>query len=64
MAVKSRLFEGKKFVWDGEDYEDKAKADEVEKKYRDNGFEVESCTEDGKLHLYTRRVVTEIVVDN
>jgi len=64
MAVKSRLFEGKKFIWDGEDYEDKKKAAEAEKKYRDSGFEVESCTEDGKLYLYTRRVVTEVVVDN
>jgi len=63
MAVKVRLFEGKKFVCDGEEYENKAKADEAEKNYRDKGFEVESCSEDGKVRLYTRRVVTEVVVD-
>ncbi|MFH1717885.1 MAG: hypothetical protein ABIF19_11075 [Planctomycetota bacterium] len=63
MAVKVRLFEGKKFVWDSEEYENKAKADEAEKKYRANGFEVESCSEDGKVRLYSRRAVTEVVVD-
>jgi len=50
-------------MWDGEQYEDEKKAAEVQKQYREKGFEVESCTEDGKLILYTRRTVTEVVGD-
>ena len=61
MAERARFFDGKKFMWDGEQYEDERKADEMLKQYREKGFEVESCTEDGKLLLYTRRNVTEVV---
>jgi len=63
MAERARFFDGKKFMWDGEQYEDKKKAAEVQEQYREKGFEVESCTEDGKLLLYTRRTVTEVVGD-
>lgn len=63
MAEQARLFQGKKFMWDGEEYDDKKKAKEVEKKYLQNGFEVQGCSEDGKLYLYTRRIVTEVVVE-
>ena len=63
MADKIRLFEGKKFLWDGEEYDDKGKADTVEKQYSENGFDVQSCSEGGRVLLYTRRVVTEVVVD-
>lgn len=63
MAEQARLFQGKKFMWDGEEYDDKKKVKEVEKQYLKDGFEVQSCSEDGKLYLYTRRVVTEVVVE-
>jgi len=63
MAEQARFFEGKKFMWDGEEYEDKAKADVVEKEYIEKGFEVQVCNENGKVLLYTRRVVTEIVLE-
>jgi hypothetical protein len=63
MAEKARFFEGKKFLWDGEEYEDEKNAGVVEKQYSDKGFEVRMCREDGKALLYTRRVVTEVVVD-
>ncbi|UCF14521.1 MAG: hypothetical protein JSW59_13990 [Phycisphaerales bacterium] len=63
MADKVRFFDGKKFMWDSEDYADKEKAEEAKKKYSDDGFEVQSCEEDGKVLLYTRRVVTEIVLE-
>lgn len=62
MAERARFFDGKKFMWDGESYEDKKKAAEVQKQYCEKGFEVETCTEDGKVFLYTRRIVTEVVV--
>jgi hypothetical protein len=63
MAEQVRFFEGKKFMWDGEEYDEKEKADEVEKQYSEKDFEVRSCNEDGKVLLYTRRVVTEIEID-
>jgi len=63
MADKVRFFDGKKFMWDSEEYTDKKKAEEVSKKYSADGFEVQSCEEDGKVLLYTRRVVTEVVVE-
>ncbi|MGD8499932.1 MAG: hypothetical protein PVJ86_04755 [Phycisphaerales bacterium] len=63
MAEQVRFFEGKKFMWDGEEYDSKKKASEVEKDYLEKGFEVQKCSEEGKVLLYTRRVVTEIVID-
>jgi hypothetical protein len=63
MAEQVRFFESKKFMWDGEEYDDEKQAGPVEKKYRENGFEVQTHREDGKVYLYTRRVVTEVVVD-
>jgi hypothetical protein len=63
MAEQARVFDGKKFMWDGEEYDDKKKSAEVEKKYTEDGFEVQSCQENSKILLYTRRVVTEIVLE-
>ena len=63
MADKVRFFDGKKFMWDSEDYTDAKAAEEAKKKYSAEGFEVQSCKEDGKVLLYTRRVVTEIIVE-
>ncbi len=60
---KARFFEGKKFMWDGEEYGDEEKASSVQKEYAEKGFEVRACRENGKVLLYTRRVVTEIVLD-
>jgi len=63
MADKVRFFDGKKFMWDSEEYADKQAATDAEKKYSADGFDVQSCNEDGKILLYTRRVVTEVVVE-
>lgn len=63
MAEQARVFDGKKFMWDGEEYDDEKKAATVEKKYSEDGFEVQSCQENGKVLLYTRRVVIEIVLE-
>jgi hypothetical protein len=63
MADKVRFFDGKKFMWDSEEYADKKTTAEAEKKYSADGFDVQSCSEDGKVLLYTRRIVTEVVVE-
>ena len=58
-----RFFGGKKFMWDGVEYETEEAAKEKAKEYSDKGFEVELKEESGKYLVYTRRVVTEIVVE-
>ena len=63
MPDSSRIIDGKKFMWDNVVYETKKEVQDVEKKYREDGFEVELVEEEGKPLLYTRKVVTEIVVE-
>ncbi|HLB74889.1 MAG TPA: hypothetical protein VJJ98_12780 [Sedimentisphaerales bacterium] len=63
MAEQARFFDGKKFMWDGEEYDSQEKAGAVEKQYAEKGFEVQTCREDGKVILYTRRIVTEVVLE-
>ena len=63
MAEQARYFDGKKFMWDGKEYESDQKAAPAQKKYSDKGFDVEVYREDGKPCLYTRRIVTEVVVE-
>jgi len=63
MAEQVHFFDGKKFMWDGEEYEDEKQAGTVQKEYSEKGFEVQSHKEEGKVYLYTRRIVTEIEVD-
>jgi len=50
-------------MWDGREYDDEKSCAAVEKEYREKGFEVRRLTENDKLLLYTRRVVTEVVVE-
>lgn len=50
-------------MWDGVVYETEKEAQEVKKRYADDNFEVELVEEGGKYLLYTRRVVTEIVLE-
>ena len=63
MVEKVCMFEEKKFMWDGKEYETEEEAKNAEKEYLKNDFEVRSVSEGGKVFLYTRRVVTEIVLD-
>jgi hypothetical protein len=50
-------------MWDGTAYESEKEAQDIKKKYEDDNFEVEMLEEENKYLLYTRRVVTEIVLD-
>ena len=63
MAEKTRFFEGKKYMWDGQEYDNEEQASSVEKQYTEKGFEVQMWREEGKVLIYTRRVVTEVVVE-
>ncbi len=59
----SKTINGKKFMWDGVVYESKKEAEDTMRKYKDDNFGVELIEEEGKHLLYTRRVVTDIVVE-
>ena len=58
-----KFIDAKKYMWDGEDYESEAAAQKNISKYGNDGFETKLIEEDGKHLVYTRRVVTEIVVE-
>ena len=59
----ARIFNEKKFMWDGKAYTDEKERREVSQKYKDDGFEVELVEEENQYFLFTRRVVTEVVVE-
>ena len=63
MPDASKVIDGKKFMCDNEVYESEKDAQEVKKKYEDDNFEVELIQEENQYFLYTRRVVTEIVLE-
>lgn len=59
----ARVFNGKKFMWDGRVYSDEKERREIAQKYQDDGFEVEMVEEGRECFLFTRRVVKEVVVE-
>ncbi len=63
MADNVKFIDGKKYMWDGEDYESEAAARENISKYENENFETKLIEEEGKHFVFTRRVVTEIVVE-
>jgi hypothetical protein len=63
MPDLARLIDGKKFMWDGVVYESEKQAQEVKQKYADDNFEVELIQEENQYFVYSRRVVTEIVLE-
>ncbi len=59
----ARVFNGKKFMWDGKVYTDEKEAKETGQKYKEDGFEVELIEEENQYFLFTRRMVKEVVVE-
>jgi len=53
--------DGKKFMWDGQLYENKEEASRAAESYRNENFEIRMVEEDGKFLMYTRRTVKEWV---
>jgi len=58
-----RYFDDRKFMWDGDECEAEADAREKERVYGEDGFEVQVVEDGDKFLVYTRRVVTDIVVE-
>ena len=63
MPQDVRLFDRRKFMWDGEPYASRADAEAKRGQYEGQGFETQLTEEDGQFLLYTRRVVKEVVVE-
>ena len=63
MVSKSMVLDQKKFMWDGNEYPDRAAAEGKMAEYKGSDFEVALHEEGGKFFVFTRRVVTEIVVE-
>lgn len=63
MPERSKMYEGKKFMWDGRTYESEDKAKETEGEYQKEGFETLIINEGNDSFVYTRRVVTEIILE-
>ena len=64
MQPDSVMFrEGDKLMWDGEVYETHEAAEAKQKEYEDHDFETQLVQQEGKFLVYSRRVVTEIVLE-
>ncbi|MHB8277368.1 MAG: hypothetical protein ACYDIA_06920 [Candidatus Humimicrobiaceae bacterium] len=59
----SRIFDGKKFMWDGSTYNDEKSAFEISQKYESDGFETKVINEEDKYFVFSRRIVKEIIVE-
>ena len=58
----ARISDGKKFMWDGQLYDNKEEASRVAQSYREESFQVQTVEEGGKFLVYTRRTANEAAV--
>ena len=63
MPSLARKIDGKKFMWDKGRYSTEQEAREKMVRYEKDGFGTECVEEDGLYLVYTRRLVTEIVLE-
>jgi hypothetical protein len=59
----ARVIDGMKFMWDQTEYNSVEEAEKAKAGYEKDNFETRIVEEDGRTRVYTRRVVTEVVVD-
>ncbi|MGA2426130.1 MAG: hypothetical protein ABSG07_19160 [Terriglobales bacterium] len=59
LAISS---DGKKFMWDGQLYDNREEASRAAESYQNENFQIQIVEEDGKFLVYTRRSVKEWVV--
>lgn len=58
-----RFVDGHKFMWDGLVYDTEVEAQAKAQEYAARGFEVKPFQQEGEYLVYTRRAVTEVVVE-
>jgi hypothetical protein len=56
------ISDGKKFMWDGQLYDNREEASRAGESYQDEDFQIRMVEEGGKFLVYTRRTVKEVVV--
>jgi len=64
MADLAAIIGGKKYMWDKGQYSTEEEAHEKMAQYENDGFETECIEENGKYLVYTRRLVTEIILED
>jgi hypothetical protein len=64
LAQNVKIIDGKKFMWDGINYESEYAAKENVDKYSKEGFETKLIEEEGKYFIYSRRVAAEIKLES
>jgi hypothetical protein len=58
----SMIGNGKKFMWDGQLYDNQEEATRAARSYQDEDFQVQLVEEGGKFLVYTRRTAKEVAV--
>lgn len=56
------ISDGKKFMWDGQVYDNGEEASRAEQSYQDEKFQTRLVEQGGKFLVYTRRTVNQVVV--
>ena len=56
------ISDGKKFMWDGQLYDNREEAARVGESYQKENFQMRMVEEGGKYVVYTRRTVKQVVV--
>lgn len=56
----ARIFDNKKFMWDGKTYDSETESRQQLDEYSIGGFEVKEVNEDGKYYVFTRRAVKDM----
>jgi len=62
MPELAKVFDGKKFMWDGAVYEDRPQAEQAKASYEGQAFETRIVEEEGKCLVYSRRVAAQQTV--
>jgi len=57
MPELARIFDDKKYMWDGEIYDSEDVAKQKAKEYEKDGFETKVIEEEGKFLVYNRREI-------
>lgn len=60
----AKIIGEKKFMWDGKIYKSEKDAEEAKVQYETDGFEIQVFTKNDKYYVYSRRVITDVVVDD
>jgi hypothetical protein len=56
------ISDGRKFMWDGQLYNNREEASRAGESYQGDNFEIRMVEEGGKFLVYTRRTVEQVVV--